>query len=118
MKIYGIKTCDSLKKAQAWLNAAGIQYEFHDYKLLGVELSLLEAWCLEHGWQKILNRSSTSFRALALSEQQKQNLDQQTAISLMHSCPTLIKRPILDLGSRTLVGFKPETYAEALVQSK
>ena len=115
MKIYGIKTCDSLKKAQAWLKNAGISYEFHDYKTQGIDATTLEAWCLEHGWQRILNRASTSFRAL--DEQQKQNLDQQAAILLMLDCPTLIKRPILDLGSQTLVGFKPDLYAEALLHT-
>ncbi|MGO4669037.1 ArsC family reductase [Bosea sp. 2RAB26] len=109
--IYGIKNCDTMKKARTWLDEHGVAYRFHDYKAEGVARASLEAWCAEHGWETILNRAGTTFRALADTD--KQGLDTGKAISLMLAQPSLVKRPVLDLGSRTLVGFKPALYEAA-----
>ena len=110
--LYGIRNCDTMKKARAWLDARTVPYAFHDYKTAGVERAQLEKWCSEHGWQAILNRAGTTFRKL--DEAQKADLDEARAIELMLAQPSMIKRPILDLGERTLVGFKPDLYSAAL----
>lgn len=110
--LYGIKACDTMKKARSWLDEHGVAYRFHDYKAAGIDRARLEKWCDEHGWDKVLNRAGTTFRKLA--EEQKADLDQTRAIELMLAQPSMIKRPVLDLGSRTLLGFKPELYAAAL----
>lgn len=111
--LYGIKACDTMKKARTWLDEHRIAYTFHDYKSTGIDRELLLAWCTEHGWQRILNRAGTTFRRL--DETQKDNLDQAKAIELMLAQPSMIKRPILDLGQRTLVGFQPDQYAAELL---
>lgn len=110
--LYGIKACDTMKKARSWLDEHGVAYRFHDYKTADIDRARLEKWCDEHGWDKVLNRAGTTFRKLA--EEQKADLDQTRAIELMLAQPSMIKRPVLDLGSRTLLGFKPELYAAAL----
>ncbi|TWH64691.1 arsenate reductase [Azomonas agilis] len=110
-RLYGIKNCDSVKKARRWLDAQAIPYQFHDYSIEGIEAAQLERWCAEQGWNILLNKMSTSFRALDLA--QREHLDQERAIALMLHQPKLIKRPILDLGHKTLVGFKLEDYAAA-----
>lgn len=110
--LYGIKSCDTMKKARAWLDAQGVAYRFHDYKSAGIDRARLEAWCTEHDWQTVLNRAGTTFRKL--TDAQKADLDQARAIELMLAQPSLIKRPVLDLGGRTLIGFKPEHYSAAL----
>lgn len=109
LTLYGIKNCDTIKKARAWLDAKGIAYAFHDYKAEGIDRSHLAAWCEEHGWETILNRAGTTFRAL--SDADKAGLDTAKAIALMQMQPSLIKRPVLDLGKRRIVGFKPDLYA-------
>ncbi len=114
--IYGIKSCDTMKKARAWLDARGVAYVFHDYKLEGTDPDRLKAWCKELGWESVLNRAGTTFRKL--SDADKQNLDSAKAITLMLAQPSMIKRPILDLGSRRLIGFKPELYGEALAKGR
>ena len=110
--LYGIKACDTMKKARSWLDEHGVAYRFHDYKTAGIDRARLEKWCDEHGWDKVLNRAGTTFRKL--DEADKQDLDQAKAIALMLAQPSMIKRPVLDLGERTLLGFKPELYAQAL----
>ncbi len=109
--LYGIKACDTMKKARTWLDEQGVSYSFHDYKASAIDAASLEKWCDEHGWQIILNRAGTTFRKL--DEAQKADLDQTKAIALMLAQPSMIKRPVLDLGEHTLVGFKPELYAAA-----
>jgi arsenate reductase (glutaredoxin) len=106
--MYGIRNCDTVKKARAWLEAAGIAYEFHDYKVSGIDRARLEAWCTELGWDALLNRAGTTFRKLELSE--KADLNRDKAVALMLAHPSLIKRPVLDLGGRRMVGFRPERY--------
>lgn len=112
LTLYGIKACDTMKKARTWLDQQGVTYRFHDYKSAGIDRASLEKWCAEHGWQTVLNRAGTTFRKL--SDAQKADLDQAKAIDLMLAAPSMIKRPVLDLGDRTLIGFKPELYSTAL----
>lgn len=107
--IYGIKSCDTMKKARAWLDARGVAYLFHDYKALGIERSLLEGWAQIVGWKTLLNRAGTTFRKLP--EADRTDLDEAKAIGLMLAQPSMIKRPVLDDGGRLIVGFKPEIYA-------
>lgn len=110
--LYGIKACDTMKKARTWLDDHAIGYAFHDYKTQAIDRDSLTRWCDEHGWQVVLNRAGTTFRKL--DEARKADLDQAKAIELMLAQPSMIKRPVLDLGDRTLVGFKPDQYAAAL----
>jgi arsenate reductase len=110
--IYGIKACDTMKKARDWLDGHGVTYAFHDYKTVGIDRARLERWAGQVGWEVLLNRSGTTFRKLP--EADKAPLDQAKAIALMLAQPSMIKRPVLDLGDRLLVGFKPDAYAAAL----
>lgn len=110
--IYGIKACDTMKKARAWLEAHGVAYAFHDYKARGVERAALERWVREAGWQVVLNRAGTTFRKLP--DEDKAGLDEAKAIALMLAQPSMIKRPVLEAEGVLLVGFKPEAYAAAL----
>jgi arsenate reductase (glutaredoxin) len=108
--IYGIKACDTMKKARAWLDAHGVAYDFHDYKAVGIDRARLERWCKAVGWEALLNRAGTTFRKLPDAD--KTALTETKAIALMLAQPSMIKRPVLDLGARLLVGFKPEIYAK------
>jgi arsenate reductase len=107
--LYGIRNCDTMKKARSWLDGHAVRYEFHDYKVAGIDRARLERWCRQVGWETLLNRAGTTFRKLA--ENQKSPLDEQRALDLMAQQPSLIKRPVLESGARLLVGFKPEQYA-------
>ena len=109
--IHGIKACDTMKKARAWLDAHGVAYAFHDYKASGIDAATLESWADQVGWEVLLNRSGTTFRALP--DDRKQGLDAAKAIALMVAQPSMIKRPVLDVDGRLTVGFRPETYAAA-----
>jgi arsenate reductase len=109
--IYGIRNCDTMKKARAWLDTKGVAYAFHDYRSAGIDRGLLERWVAEHGWETVLNRAGTTFRGLP--EGDRQNLDAEKAIALMLAEPAMIKRPVLDLGARRLIGFRPEIYEKA-----
>jgi arsenate reductase (glutaredoxin) len=109
--IYGIKNCDTMKKARAWLDAHGVSYAFHDYKVSGIDRARLEAWAGDIGWEALLNRAGTTFRKLPESD--RDGLDQRKALALMLAQPSMIKRPVLDTGQRRLVGFRPEQYATA-----
>ena len=111
--IYGIKNCDTMKKARAWLDKRGVEYAFHDYKTAGIDRERLERWSKKLGWETLLNRAGTTFRKLP--DKDKAGLDAGKAVALMLDQPSMIKRPVLDLGGgRLLVGFKPELYAEAV----
>jgi arsenate reductase len=109
--IYGIKNCDTMKKARAWLDGHGVAYEFHDYKAAGIDRGRLEGWVREVGWEILLNRAGTTFRGLP--EKDKEGLTEKRAVALMLAQPSMIKRPVLDVGGRLLVGFKPEIYEKA-----
>ncbi|QGZ95513.1 ArsC family reductase [Terricaulis silvestris] len=106
--IYGIKNCDTMKKARTWLDAHDVAYAFHDYKAEGIDKASLERWAKEVGWEVLLNRAGTTFRGLP--EKEKEGLNEKKAIALMIAQPSMIKRPVLDVGGKLLVGFKPDVY--------
>jgi arsenate reductase len=106
--MYGIKNCDTMKKARAWLDKRGVAYSFHDYKTEGAAKSDLETWSKQTGWEVLLNRAGTTFRKLP--EKDKENVTEKKAFALMLSQPSMIKRPVLDVGGKITVGFKPEIY--------
>jgi arsenate reductase len=108
--IYGIKNCDTMKKAMRWLDEHGVDYRFHDYRKEGLDAKLLEAWEKEIGWETLLNRRGMLWRKLP--ERSRENIDRQSALQIMEENPGIIKRPLLDLGDRRVVGFKPETYEQ------
>ena len=110
--IFGIKNCDTMKKARTWLDGHGIAYRFHDYKADGIDRGHLEAWAKAVGWELLLNRAGTTFRRLP--EKEKEGLTEKKAIALMLAQPSMIKRPVLDVGGSLLVGFKPDQYGKAL----
>jgi arsenate reductase len=111
--IYGIKNCDTMKKARAWLDKHGVAYGFHDYKTAGIERERLEKWAGKVGWETLLNRAGTTFKKL--SDKDKDGIDEAKAIKLMLANPSMIKRPVLDLGrDKLVVGFKPELYDGAV----
>ncbi|MBL8704563.1 MAG: ArsC family reductase [Rhodospirillales bacterium] len=110
--IYGIKNCDTMKKARAWLDGKGIAYSFHDYKTAGIDRKRLEAWARDVGWEVLLNRAGTTFRKLP--EAEREGVTEKKAIALMEAQPSMIKRPVLDVGDKLLVGFKPDSYQKAL----
>jgi arsenate reductase len=108
--LYGIRNCDTMKKAWTWLDEHAVTYAFHDYKKAGVEQDRLERWAGKVGWEVLLNRSGTTFRKLP--EADRADLDAAKAITLMLAQPSMIKRPVLEVGDDILVGFKPELYAD------
>jgi len=111
--IYGIKNCDTMKKARAWLEKQGVDYAFHDYKTAGIERDKLEKWAKKAGWELLLNKAGTTFKKLP--DKDKEGLTEKKAIALMLAQPSMIKRPVLELGGgKLLVGFKPDDYAKAL----
>ena len=112
--IYGIKNCDTMKKARAWLDKHGVAYDFHDYKTAGIERERLERWAKKAGWETLLNRAGTDLPQAARQGQGRRSTEKK-AIALMLAQPSMIKRPVLDLGGgKLLVGFKPEIYAKAV----
>jgi len=112
--IYGIKNCNTMKKARAWLEDHGVNYAFHDYKAEGVTAEKLEGWAEEVGWEILLNRSGMTFRNLP--EKDKTGLTARKAMALMLDQPSMIKRPVLEAGPKLLVGFKPEAYEAAFAK--
>ncbi len=107
--IYGIKNCDTMKKARAWLDTHGVKYDFHDYKTAGIARAKLEGWIKKAGWETLLNKAGTTFRKLPDAD--KEGLTEKKAIALMLAQPSIIKRPVLEFtGGKLLVGFKPEQY--------
>lgn len=108
--LYGIKNCDTIKKARSYLDAKQIQYRFHDYRTDGINAQLVQQFIDKLGVEAVLNQRSTSWRQL--SEQQKSGLNPDQVLQLLLEVPTLIKRPILDCGDQLLVGFSPELYAQ------
>jgi arsenate reductase (glutaredoxin) len=109
--VYGIRNCDTVKKARAWLDARGIAYDFHDYKIAAIDEARLRGWAKELGWKKLLNRAGTTFRKLPDAD--KDGLDEDKAIALMLAQPSMIKRPVVDLGDWLLLGFKEGEYEAA-----
>jgi arsenate reductase len=109
--LYGIKNCDTMKKAWTWLDTHGVAYAFHDYKKEGIDKATLEGWAEKVGWETLLNKSGQTFRKLPDAD--KENVTGKKAIALMLAQPGMIKRPVLDIGGKLTVGFKPEIYAKA-----
>ena len=110
--IYGIKNCDTMKKARAWLDKAGVDYTFHDYKTAAIDKAHLERWSKAVSWEALLNRAGTTFRKLPDAD--KRDLDEGKAIALMLASPSMIRRPVLDLGGRRLIGFDSDLWEAAL----
>jgi len=111
LTIYGIKNCDTMKKARRWLDEAGVAYTFHDFRADGIDAKQLAAWCDMAGWETLLNRRGLTWRGL--NDNQKQDMDETRAIALMAEYPALIKRPVLEIHNHIEVGFSPARY-EAL----
>ena len=109
-KLYGIRNCDTMKKAWTWLDQHAVAYDFHDYKKAGIDRATLEGWVRQLGWEVLLNRAGTTFKKLPDAD--KQGIDAGKAIALMLAQPSMIKRPVLETGGKLYVGFKPQTYAE------
>jgi Spx/MgsR family transcriptional regulator len=109
--IYGIKNCDTMKKARNWLDGQGIAYAFHDYKTQGIDRLHLERWLDGAGWETVLNRAGSTFKKL--DEAEKANLDRSRATELMLAQPSMIKRPVLEAEGKLIIGFKPEIYQQA-----
>jgi arsenate reductase len=107
--IYGIKNCDTMKKARTWLDGHKVTYSFHDYKASGIDKPTLEGWAKKVGWEILLNRAGTTFKKLPDAD--KDGLNERKALALMEAQPSMIKRPVLDLGGKLLVGFKEDVYA-------
>jgi arsenate reductase (glutaredoxin) len=113
--IYGIRNCDTMKKARAFLDKRGVEYAFHDYKTAGIERGKLEGWAKQLGWEILLNKAGTTFRKLP--DKDKEGLTEAKAIRLMLAQPSIIKRPVLERGGgKILVGFKPEQYEDAFAR--
>jgi len=111
--LYGIKNCDTVKKARQWLDKSGIVYRFHDFRIDGLTLDQLIDFTARKDWSLLLNRSSTSWRQL--SAEQQADLSLEKALVLMLSTPTLIKRPVLDTGEQLIIGFKADHYQTELL---
>ena len=109
MRMYGIRNCDTIKKARAWLQARGLAYEFHDYKVAGIDAGRLRAWAAELGWENLLNRAGTTFRKLPDAD--REGLDADKAVALMLAHNSVIKRPVLEYPGGVIVGFKPDVYS-------
>jgi len=107
--IYGIRNCDTMKKARAWLESHDVEHQFHDYKTEGIERATLAAWVEALGWEVVLNRAGTTFRGLP--DAKKRDLDARKAVALMLDQPSMIKRPVLVRGKTLVVGFSPEKYS-------
>jgi|TARA_B110000114_G_scaffold21031_1_gene20018 Spx/MgsR family transcriptional regulator len=108
--LYGIKNCDTVKKTRKWLDTHGIDYQYHDFREDGLDPEAVTAWIEELGWQNLLNRRSTSWKAL--DEQARMTMDEVNAHKVILSHPTLIKRPLLDTGQQRFVGFSAANYAK------
>ena len=106
--IYGIKNCDTMKKARTWLDGHKIVYSFHDYKTAGIDKPTLEGWVKKVGWEVLLNRAGTTFKKLPDAD--KEAITEKKAIALMLAQPSMIKRPVLEAKGKLTVGFKPEAY--------
>ncbi|MDT8453156.1 MAG: ArsC family reductase [Gammaproteobacteria bacterium] len=111
IKIYGISNCDTMKKARKWLEANGVDYDFHDYKKSGVPEKELKQWVKKLGWDVLLNRRGTTWRKL--DDSVKNNIDEASAIKVMLENPSSIKRPVLEIDDQLLVRFSEDIYREA-----
>ena len=108
--LFGIKNCDTIKKASNWLTEQGIDFQFHDYRSDGLDEVQLQQWCDELGWEQVLNRRGTTWRKLP--EDVKNAINEASAIQLMLKQPAMIKRPLLDTGDKRVLGFKATDYQQ------
>jgi arsenate reductase len=108
--LYGIKNCDTVKKARKWLEQHGVEYEFHDFREDGLDTEAVKAWLDELGWETLVNKRSTSWKALDPAT--REAMDDASALSAIVSQPTLIKRPLLDIGNERHTGFSTAAYAK------
>ncbi len=115
VKIYGIKNCDTMKKAFDWLSANGVAYDFHDYRAEGIDAATLKAWTKAIGWEKLVNKTSTTFKALP--DVDRADLDQAKALKLMKAHPTLIRRPVVEADGQVFAGFKPGSPERAALEA-
>ena len=106
--LYGIKNCDTVKKARKWLELHSVDYQFHDFRDDGLERDAVQAWLAELGWETLVNKRSTSWKAL--DEQQRESMDEASALAAILQQPTLIKRPLLDTGHERFTGFSADNY--------
>ena len=113
--IYGIKTCDTMKKAFDWMKANGVAYDFHDYKASGIDTAHLKRWAGAVGWEKLLNRAGTTFKALPDAD--KENLTEAKALKLMAAQPSMIKRPVWEVDGKIFTGFKPASPERAALEA-
>lgn len=109
LTLYGLATCDTTRAARKWLDGQGIAYAFHDVREDGLTKPLVERWMKQLGWEKVLNKASTTWRGL--SEADRAGVDRAKAVALILANPTLVKRPLLDRGGTFAVGFRPSDYA-------
>jgi len=108
--IYGIRNCDTMKKAFSWLTENNIEYEFHDFKKSGIDKATLLDWISVVGWETLLNRRGMMWRKVP--QEIKDSINENAAIKLMLETPSIIKRPVLKVGNHIEVGFKPDNYAK------
>jgi arsenate reductase len=107
--LYGLKNCDTCRKALKWLAGQGIDHHFFDIRADGLDRNRIAAWAGALGWEAVLNRRSTTWRQIP--EADRADLDEARAVDLMAANPTLIKRPVIETGAATLVGFTKDTEA-------
>jgi arsenate reductase len=110
--IYGIKNCDTMKKARAWLDKRDVTYAFHDYKTKGIDRARLETWTKKVGWETLINRAGLTFKKLP--DKDKRGLTEKKAIALMLAQPSMIRRPVIEAGGKLLIGFRPDDYEKLL----
>ena|SRR5579871_6751648 len=108
--IFGLTTCETTRSARKWLAGRGVEAKFHDLREDGLSKAQVEAWVSQLGWEKVLNKASTTWRELP--EREKKDIDAKKAVSLLLQHPTLVKRPVLERGEEVTVGFKADHYGE------
>ncbi|WP_099611541.1 ArsC family reductase [Vibrio fujianensis] len=108
--LYGIPNCDTIKKARKWLETQAIEYQFHDYRKNGITLELISEFFQSLGWEHVINKRGTTYRQL--SQEQKEKLNEASALALLLEQPAMIKRPILRVQDRLYLGFNAQQYSE------
>lgn len=107
--VYGIKNCDTMKKAFRWLEDNNIEYTFHDYRKDGLERDLLTSWIEQLGWEEVVNKRGTTWRKLDSETQNSMN--NENAVTILIEQPAMIKRPLLIHNQTLTLGFKADQYA-------
>jgi Spx/MgsR family transcriptional regulator len=110
IRLYGIRTCDTVKKARKWLDERGVAYRFHDFKTQGLDEGRLRGWVREIGWEAMLNKRGTTWRKLPQAV--REAIEEESAVRIMLQTPSIIRRPVLDTGTARHVGFSPTLYEE------